>query len=71
MKQDLFQVKYDWDTGTWMVIVNAQPLGQFRVGGFPTEGEADSELLTLKAVLANAPNGDVLSALIRWEKGEK
>lgn len=68
-KNPMFDVRYDWDTGTWMVIVNAQPEAQFRRVGYELEEDAEEAKADLMRRLSAAPGGDVLSVLVIWEKG--
>ena len=70
-KQDLIRVRYDWDTNTWGVFVNTIDGQEFHRGGYELDAEAEEAKAKLLRQLAAAPNGDALSVLMRWEKGEK
>jgi len=63
---ELFQIRYDWDTGSWRVEVQGLRGQLLAWKAYKTSEEADEGLVALRQLLCMAPKGNPVAVLIMW-----
>ena len=68
LPEPLFRIRYDWDTGTWAVVVGSSGQVMAIRRGFDLEIDAEQSLAELRHMLVTVPDGNVERVLREWER---